>query len=271
MKHNIILSFSVAATLLIAAPQWGYAQKRASKSVRHYVVASATGKVLSVDSTYDVRVNKATTELLVQYKKGVQNMMNTQVGVSAKLMKGSGGEDNPEGLLSDLIADVIRSAGSKILGEGRTCDMALMNNGGVRSILPKGKIMVSNIFEILPFENTITVLTLSGIQLSELLSEIAHIGGGLSGVQIAVTKKTHQLLRATIGGQLIDPNKSYTVATLNYLAEGNDGFKVLAEKSVQRINRDDVLLRDIFTDYVKQQTKEGKEIDANIEGRFTVE
>jgi 2',3'-cyclic-nucleotide 2'-phosphodiesterase (5'-nucleotidase family) len=234
-------------------------------------VASATGKLLNVDSTYDVRVNKATTELLVQYRKGVQNMMNTQVGVSAKLMKGSGGANNPEGLLSDLIADVIRSAGSKILGGGKTCDMALMNNGGVRSILPKGKIMVSNIFEILPFENTVTVLTLSGVQLTEFLKEIAHIGGGVSGVQIVVDKKNFQLLRATIGGQPVDPDKSYTVATLNYLAEGNDGFKVLAEKSVPRINRDDVLLRDIFMDYVKQQTKEGKEIDAKLEGRFVYE
>lgn len=270
MKRNIILSFSVALTLFVGYSQGGYAQKVVSKQVRHYEVVSVKGKTIPVDSTYDVNTDKAAVAVLAPYKKEISGMMYSQIGVSARKMEGSGGYNNPEGLLSDLIADVIRDAGTQILG-GKTCDVALMNNGGVRSILPKGKIMVSTVFEILPFENTITVLTLSGVQLTELMNEIGRIGGGVSGMQIVVSKTTHQVIKAMVGGKPIDSNKSYTVATLNYLAEGNDGFKVLGQKDVKRITRDDVLLRDIFLNYVKRQTKEGREIDARIEGRFMVE
>ena len=60
----------------------------------------------------------------------------------------------------------------------------------------------------------------------------------------------------------------YSVATLNYLAEGNDGFAAFAEPTVKKIVRDDILVRDVLLEYVKKQTKEGKMIDANLENRF---
>jgi 5''-nucleotidase/2'',3''-cyclic phosphodiesterase and related esterases len=265
MKHRLILPFSFAMALLTVSPQAAQSQSNKGENTRRYVITSVKGKFLTVDSAFDREHNIGAERVLQAYKKKVEEVMSTQIGTSAQLMKAAE-RANPEGLLSNLIADVIRSKGSDILG--KPCDMALMNIGGIRSILPKGKITVANIYEILPFENTISIVILNGTQLMELMREIVRYGGGVSGVSMVVSKEPCRLIDATVGGQPIKAEKTYTVATLNYLAEGNDGFKVFAEKGVKHINRDDVLVRETFMHYVKNQMKQGKEVESKIGGRI---
>jgi len=268
MKHRLILPLSFAMALLMVSPQAAQSQSNKGENTRRYVVTGIKGKFLTVDSTFDREHNIEAEKVLLVYKKKVEEVMSTQIGTSAQMMKAAE-RANPEGLLSNLIADVIRSKGSEILG--KPCDMALMNIGGIRSILPKGKITVANIYEILPFENTISVVVLNGTQLMELMKEIVRYGGGVSGVSMVVSKKNLRLVDATVGGQPIKAEKSYTVATLNYLAEGNDGFKVFADKGVKHINRGDVLVRETFMQHVKTQTKLGKEVESKIGGRVVFE
>ncbi len=267
MKHSIILPFSIAIALSMASPQGTFAQRKSKNNVQHYVVTEMTGKYISVDSTYDTGASKAAVAVLLPYKNKVATQMYSQIGEAAKAMLAGSGKNNPEGLLSNLIADVLRAKGTEVLG-GKTCDMALMNIGGIRSTLPKGKITVANIFEILPFENTLTVATMTGAQLKKLMQQIAHVCAGISGATLVADKSTRQVISATVDGQPIDDNKMYSVATLNYLAEGNDGFAAFAEPTVKKIVRDDILVRDVLLEYVKKQTKEGKMIDANLENRF---
>ncbi len=69
----------------------------------------------------------------------------------------------------------------------------------------------------------ICFLTLTGKDVLELFSQIAMRGG--EGVSHAVKmdiSKDGKLLDATLNGQPIDEKASYRVATLDYLAEGND-------------------------------------------------
>ena len=53
-------------------------------------------------------------------------------------------------------------------------------------------------------------------------------GEGLSGARLVITKDG-KLKDAKINGQEIEPDKLYTVATLDYLAEGNDGMTAFLE------------------------------------------
>lgn len=74
---------------------------------------------------------------------------------------------NPESLLSNLVAGVLQQAAVRVLG--KPADMGLVNMGGLRNILPKGDITVGEIFEILPFENSLCVLTMKGADMKRLL------------------------------------------------------------------------------------------------------
>jgi 2',3'-cyclic-nucleotide 2'-phosphodiesterase (5'-nucleotidase family) len=270
MKQRIIFCFSGIFLLLFTSSPYALSQVVQSEFVeavhQRYIVTDIRGSMISIDSIYDVNPDGKALALLQPYKREVDKHMTNQIGISAQTMQ-KADKINPEGLLSNLVADVLRGAGSKELG--KPCDMGLMNSGGLRSIFPAGKITITNIYEILPFENTLSVLTLNGEQLTNLLKDVAHVGNkGVSGVRMVISRDG-ELLRATVGGKPIDNKKLYTLATINYLAEGNDGIKSLANTGIKRINCDSITLRDVFIKYVKAQTALGKKINSHLDGRIT--
>ena len=206
---------------------------------------------------------EAMTALLTPYRHGVDSMMTRVVGRADMSM------DNrkPEGLLQNLVADVLRLSAEPILG--KPADMGLVNLGGLRSNLNEGIITCANIYEILPFENSLCVLTLQGARLRELLTAIAARGGeGVSGVRIVISPDG-QLLSASIGGKPIDETASYTIATIDYLAEGNSDMTALTY-ATERICPEGATLRGLFMDYVEHETEAGRTITSRIEGRITI-
>lgn len=79
--------------------------------------------------------------------------------------------------------------------------MGLVNMGGLRNVLTEGPITCGNIYEILPFENSLCVVTLKGVYLKQLFESIAARGGeGVSGVNLRITK-SGKLLGATVAGK----------------------------------------------------------------------
>ena len=146
--------------------------------------------------------------------------------------------------------------------------MGLVNMGGLRTILPAGDITVGTVYEILPFENSLCVLTLKGTYLKNLLTSIASLGGeGVSGVRLEITPDG-KLLKAAIGGEPVADDKLYTVATIDYLADGNgrmDAF-LQAEK---RVCPENATLRGLFLEYVREQTANGKQVTSVLDGRIT--
>ena len=157
------------------------------------------------------------------YKAKIDSMMYRVVGTAEMSMdKGA-----PESLLSNLVADVLRGAAAQVLG--KPADMGLVNMGGLRNVLTEGAVTCGNIYEILPFENSLCVVTLKGVYLNHLFENIAARGGeGVSGVQLQITKDG-KLLRAAVAGKPVVDDKLYTVATIDYLADGNDGMTALIQ------------------------------------------
>ena len=147
--------------------------------------------------------------------------------------------------------------------------MGLVNMGGLRNILPAGDITVGTVYEILPFENSLCVMTMKGTHLKALLTSIASLKGeGVSGIRMEITKDG-KLLNAIVGGQPIDDNKLYTVATIDYLADGNGSMEAFLQAE-KRVCPEGVTLRGLFLDYVRQQTAAGKKITSALDGRITV-
>ena len=210
-----------------------------------YKLARIDGSMITIDSIWDVHPDTDAVALL-----------------APTMDKGA-----PESLLSNLVADVLREAAVQVLG--KPADMGLMNMGGLRNILSEGEITCGNIYEILPFENSLCVVTVKGSVLKELFASIAACRGeGVSGVRLDITKDG-ELLNGTIGGKPVDDNKLYTIATIDYLADGNDGMNPLV-KAENRECPPGATLRGLFMDYVEQQTKAGKKITSRMEGRITV-
>lgn len=173
----------------------------------------------------------------------------------------------PESCLTNLTSDVMQMYGEK-LTDGN-CDLASMNVHGHRADLPKGDVTIGNIFEIYSFDNRLVLIKLKGSDLLKAFEGYAKMGGAGISSTAKLVIKDGKLIDAKVKGQPIDPDKVYTVITLDYLAEGNDGMD--AFKNSIELEDPNIILRDAMMDYVKEQTAQGKPITSQLDGRIEVQ
>lgn len=232
----------------------------------HYELASVKRTRILVDSRYDAAPDAAVAKFMEPYKHRVDSVMGPVVGEVDHDMTAH----RPESDLSNLLADIM-VWGAKDYHE--KVDFGVYNMGGIRAALSKGKVTYGDVLDIAPFENKICFVTLTGAKVLELFSQMAHTGGEAvsHGVELVFTRD-HKLKSARLNGKEIDPKASYRIATLDYLAQGND--KMEAFKSATNVvspQESSNNTRFIIMNYFKEQTAQGKVVNAHKEGRIRVE
>ena len=166
----------------------------------------------------------------------------------------------------NFAADALMEMAQRYSGE--KVDIALTNIGGLRSDLNAGMITFGDVYNVFNFDNRLTLLTLNGEQLMQLCNEIAAAGGqAISGMKMTITKE-RKLVDATVGGKAIEPQATYRIATLDYLAQGNDKLTTLALGSDVDMSKH--LLRDLMVEYIKELAARGEKVDAECDGRITI-
>lgn len=232
----------------------------------HYELASVKRTRILVDSRYDAAPDAAAAKFMEPYKHQVDSVMGPVVGEVDHDMTAH----RPESDLSNLLADIM-VWGAKDYHE--KVDFGVYNMGGIRAALSKGKVTYGDVLDIAPFENKICFVTLTGAKVLELFSQMAHTGGEAvsHGVELVFTRD-HKLKSARLNGKEIDPKASYRIATLDYLAQGND--KMEAFKSATNVvspQESSNNTRFIIMNYFQEQTAQGKVVNAHKEGRIRVE
>lgn len=231
-----------------------------------YQLTNVSRTRLVVDARYDVQPDQQAEAFLAPYKHKVDSVMGPVVGIAAHDMAAR----RPESDLSNLLPDILMWAAKDY---GEKPQFAVYNVGGIRAALTKGMVTYGDVLDIAPFENKICFLTLTGDRVTELFEQIAHRGGeGVShGVELTITSDG-KLRSARLNGQPIDPRKTYRIATIDYLAQGNDGMRAFREhtnlNSPQEASNN---TRFIIIDYFKALYEQGLEVDAKTEGRIRVE
>jgi len=229
-------------------------------SAQQYKVKSANWKRLEVTSALDANPDSLAMVIIAPYKASVDSVMSPVLGVSRVAMSAT----RPESLLSNWAADVMVE-GSTATGLP-AADMGLVNIGGLRNNMPEGIVTRGDIILISPFENQLVILELKGKDMLELMRNIAAVGGeGVSSSVRMVISKDKKLISATINGKKISRKRTYTVATLDYLAEGND--KMFALKKAKKRHEIGLKTREVLMESVLKH----RIIDSKIEGRITIE
>lgn len=230
-----------------------------------YAVSSVEGTRILVDSRYDRNPDAGAVAFLAPYKHQVDSLMMPVVGYSAHAMSAT----RPESDLSNLLADIMVWAGGTC---GEQPQLGVYNVGGIRADLPAGNVTKGHLLDIAPFENKLVFLTLTGDKLLQLFREIAHRGGeGVSsGVRLVITP-SGELLSATLHGKEIDPQASYRIATLDYLAQGND--QLTAFKAKTNVAHPKGMASDsrfVIEAYFVDKASRGEKVDARVEGRIII-
>ena len=170
----------------------------------------------------------------------------------------------PEGTLGNFAADAMLWAARQHSAE--PVHMAMTNNGGLRVPIAPGPITVELMFELMPFENLLSILTLSGEQVQVLADQIAGMRGEpIAGFSFRMEEEGEEWVArdVRVGGEPVDPRARYRLVTNDYLANGGGNLTPLHHP----LEREDlpVLLRDAFIDFVREKGV----IRVELEGRIT--
>jgi 2',3'-cyclic-nucleotide 2'-phosphodiesterase (5'-nucleotidase family) len=133
--------------------------------------------------------------------------------------------------LGDLITDIIRQASG--------AEVAIVNGGGIRTSIKKGEIRVRDVYSVLPFDNYIVAIKLSGREIKEALEHGVSATEGDEGrfPQVSGLAFTYsptapvgsRVKEVVISGRPLDPDKQYSVATNDFLAAGGDGYRAFGD------------------------------------------
>ena len=159
------------------------------------------------------------------YRENIQKDLDSVLAYSADTYTKNDGELNTA--IGNFMADAVYDEANPIF-KSRTrhdIDIVLLNHGDIRSILSKGNVTKRTAFETMPFENSVVVVALKSNQLDSLIhylskSKRAH---PISKLKLKLDKD-YNVLEAKIKGKTIESNKTYYVATNDYLYNGGDNM-----------------------------------------------
>ena len=186
------------------------------------------------------------------FKKNLEeSLMNTPISYSPETYKKNDGELNST--LSNMFADATYEMSNPVFNKmsGENIDIVLLNNGGIRSIISKGNISEKTAFELMPFENSIVVLELSGLSIIKMIDYLRKVKlqHPIKGLKITLNND-YSVNEVNINGVNIEKEKKYYVATTDYLLEGGDKMYFLAETT--KTTDINYKMRDILIDYFKK-------------------
>ncbi len=210
----------------------------------------------------DGKEDSVINQIIAPYKMALDSEMNEVIGISNVAME-KGGE-----LLKFFVADCVLEYARIIYPE---TDFCLLNNGGLRASIPLGDITVGNIYEVMPFDNEIVVVSLKGDQLLPMFQYIADKHGvPIAGMTIQIgpgfDKEFWKYKEPMIGGKLFDPTKTYKIATSDYLANGGDNMTFWSTGTIETTS---IKIRDAIINHIRLQTAQHVKINPGLDGRIS--
>lgn len=202
-------------------------------------------ELIPIDSRYDSYRDSTLEATVARYSAGVDSLMTMWISSTPKTLS----NDEPE--LLNFFTDFVYDTSKRI--SGGKVDLAIANKGGLRSSVPAGKISKGQIINLVPFRNYVTVVDLKGSDLLSIFDVMAATdGNGVSkNVRASYVKDSNGTAHATgvtVDGRPIDPDKTYRVATIDYLAKGGDYMTGFTRGKVSATS--DVPVFDELTQYI---------------------
>lgn len=192
--------------------------------------------------------NASISQFILPYKNELRDEINTILCYNPKTLSRS--EKDLESSLGNIYADICYKTADSVfkVKTGKNIDFALFNYGGIRNVIPRGNITVGNIFELLPFENKLVVVELTGTKTQDLLdylkeNEMAH---PISGIRLEL--KGQKFANILIQKEPFDPAKNYFVLTHDYLQHGGDNMSFF--KDPVSLFTTPYKVRDVLIDYL---------------------
>ncbi len=220
------------------------------KSKTPYQTTKIEGKKIGVN--VDKGENEAISVYIKPFSDNINKDLNSILAYCTETQDKSIGTWQTN--IGNLLAEITFELGNPIFQkrENKTIDICLLNHGGIRAVIPKGDVTTRTAFEVMPFENSLIIVGITGKDIKDLAEFILKEKKPhpLYGIKIFVEKSTLSINRIEINNQPLDENRTYYVATSDYLAYGGDNMTFLESSKIKYDM--DYKLRNMLIDYFKK-------------------
>ena len=221
-------------------------------------------RLIPVDSRLDDRVDPAFSDIIDAYAAEVKAKTNVKLGYSKYDIVRTTNK-NRQSRLGNLTADGLIWIAKEFYDVD--ADISIYNSGGIRANIDKGDVTLGDVYAVYPFDNVVSILEVKGSDLYELFGSVA--GGSLPvGGDIKMVIRDDSIISVTINGKQINENQTYTIVTIDYLA--NLGRYGLGNPTSRRDCPE--FVRDLFGEYYKYiASRNDGYIDGPLDDRIIVE
>ncbi len=204
------------------------------------------GKQIPIDSSF-ILVDSI-QDFITPYHDRVEQILDSTIAYAPFTISKTDGEFNTTA--GNLMADIVMSETNPIFQKrtGNTIDFVLLNHGGIRAIISKGNVTARTAYEVMPFENLVVVVELKAESLLKMVTYLikAKRAHPVSGIQL-ILNKDNTVNTFSIGGKPIAMNRTYFVATSDYLVKGGDNMDFF--KDAVSIIETDYKIRNAMIDF----------------------
>ena len=195
------------------------------------------------------------------YKVQLEAEMNRVIGFSDQYLTHSRASQT---LMGNFFTDALLWKG-KQLDSGVVASFA--TKGGIRAELRSGDITIGDVFQVMPFENAVSILTLSGKDVIRWAEHMAETGGQpASGIKLVI--KDDKVADFLIDGEPVKIDSTYKIVTYDYLANGGD-YVTCFDQVVARQDYSQ-RIRETLIEYISTLTEQGRHIQAQLDGRVQI-
>tara|TARA_R110002074_G_scaffold363346_3_gene536488 strand:+ start:74 stop:826 length:753 start_codon:yes stop_codon:yes gene_type:complete len=217
---------------------------------------TAINPEIQQDSTY--------IKKFLPYKNKMIEEISTILSYAPKNLERTDGK--LQSTLGNLIADLSYEKANELFKKetGKTVDFSMSNYGSIRSGIYKGNVTVSNAFELMPFDNTLVVVELTYEKVEELFEYFVaeNKANPLSKhVQFIINDGNYTI---KINGKPLNNNRTYFVATSNYLQKGGDEMNFFVNP--ESLYESNFLIRNAIEEYFKSKDT----LVANLDQRVII-
>lgn len=209
-------------------------------------------QAVTLDSNYAHHPDSAMSAYLNYYKQQLDNAMNKVIGRCNKDLRNY----QPQSELSNLLTDMLYNLGNHICNEttGKSADLSLLNFGGIRCDIPAGDITLGTLYSMLPFDNTIVIITVKGSELKKMFDRFTptQCQPYANAQVIYENGKPSQI---NVNHKKLKPKKIYRLVTIDFIQIGGD--KILEDVQFEEVFETHILLRDAMIDCFKDYQKNG--------------
>ncbi|MDR2205154.1 MAG: 5'-nucleotidase C-terminal domain-containing protein [Flavobacteriaceae bacterium] len=204
-----------------------------------------TQKNISINA--DLKENESFSKIIEPYKNKLESEMNTKISHTEIELNKVG--DNPN--LGNLLADYTFEGAENWAKQNGISNVnaAVINIGGIRTIIAAGDILVKHIYEVMPFENEVVIVKMKGTDMNGLFDYYAKTQKNNPVSHLVIETDKGVISKELINGEPLNLNKIYYIATSDYLATGGDDMTFFAKGETISTG---IKMRDLFIEKFKE-------------------